>query len=69
MSYLPLSASLEYPCDVSTGIIYLLILSVLAVIRRQFLTSKDGPRAERVEALMIVKQSLNYQLYKVKYIS
>ena len=55
MSYLALSGLFEYSCYVSTAIIHILILSARGrlytsehdVYRRQIMTYKDGPRAER----------------------
>ena len=51
-----LTGLFEYSCYVSTTIIHILILSVRGrlytsepdVYRRQIMTYKDGPRAERV---------------------
>ena len=56
MSQLALSAPFEYLCYVSIAIIIILFFqcgdrlwtSESDVCRRQILTSKDGPRAERV---------------------
>ena len=65
MPWLALSDSLKYQCYGSTVIINILILSVRGlytsesdVCRRQILTYKDGPGAERVEGLKSYRKGL-----------
>ena len=61
MSQLDISAIFEYLCYVSTVTMFFLFLSARGrlqtsesdVSRRQILTSKDGPRAERVYEFVI----------------
>ena len=68
MSQLAVSASFEYLCYGSTAIKNILILSVRNrlytseshVYKRQILTYKDGPRAERVKVKLLVISDLNH---------
>ena len=63
MSCLVLTGSFEYLCYGCTAVTNILILSVMgpslyAGIRRQILTYKDGPRAERVKSVPVLENKV-----------